>query len=423
MSITTRSRKSANETAALTTITEDEVEVEKTPTVQTETTKTTVYALTPALVSNEPIDYGSASGAKIYKQATGKLKTEYDLKVGTIHLFLAQLEDRATAMGWTTICEIPDEDGVPRSLFTQFGQLTEKALEEHAAEYMGLEDKRKQLAVQMSTCILNSLTDEALIEIRIVRTQYTVNDVHHGPLLLWAIIQRATINVKASATLLRQKLWLAPETLKTKKYDVQVFNAYIGRIMFQLSARGEEAPDTLLHLFRAYKTAPNTDFVQYIKHKESLFEEAEIEMTPQKLMGLALTKYNTLKEQELWDQGNQEGDEIIALKAEIAMLKQQHQQQGKRKSDQAKRNDERFSWKEKKIAGKETLTKNNKTYHWCPFHKAYTIHKPTDCRLSPKKQKVDQSGNDAPVAGMTALYENGEEFNTFGDEVVEENDE
>ena len=43
--------------------------------------------------------------------------------------------------------------------------------------------------------------------------------------------------------------------------------------MFQLSARGEEAPDTLLHLFRAYKTAPNTDFVQYIKHKESLFEE------------------------------------------------------------------------------------------------------------------------------------------------------
>ena len=133
MSITTRSRKSANETAASPTITEDELEVEKTPTIQTETTKTTVYALTPALVSNKPIDYGSAPGAKIYKQATGKLKTEYYLKVGKIH-FLEQLEDRATAMGWTTICEIPDEDGVPRSLFTQFGQLTEKALEEHAAE-------------------------------------------------------------------------------------------------------------------------------------------------------------------------------------------------------------------------------------------------------------------------------------------------
>ena len=105
------------------------------------------------------------------------------------------------------------------------------------------------------------------------------------------------------------------------------------------------------------------------------------------------------------------------------MLKQQQQQQGKRKNDQVKKNDERFSWKEKKIAGKETLTKNNKTYHWCPFHKAYTIHMPTDCRLAPKKQKVNQSGDDAPVAGMTALYENDEVFNAFGDEVVEENDE
>ena len=140
-------------------------------------------------------------------------------------------------------------------------------------------------------------------------------------------------------------------------------------------------------------------------------------------MGLALTKYKTLKEQETWDRGSQEGDEIIALKAEIALLKQKHQQQGKRKSDQGKRNDERFSWKEKKIAGKETLTKNNKTYHWCPFHKAYTIHKPTDCRLAPKKQKVDQTGENAQVTGMTALYEGDEVFNSFGDEVVEGNDE
>ena len=164
--------------------------------------KTAAYALTPALVSNEPIDYGTAAGAKIYKQATEKLKTEYDLKVETIHLFLAQLEDRATAMGWSSICEVPDDGKVLRSIFTHFGQLTEENMEEHAAQYMGLEDKRKQLAVQMATCILNSLTDEALIEIRVVRAQYTVNDVHHGPLMLWAIIQRATINVKASASLL-----------------------------------------------------------------------------------------------------------------------------------------------------------------------------------------------------------------------------
>ena len=183
MSVTTRSRKSPNNAVDANAPTEEEEVAVTTATTPTIKVKATIYALTPALVSNEPIDYGTAAGAKIYKQATEKLKTEYDLKVETIHLFLAQLEDRAAAMGWMKICEVPDDNKVPRSIFTQFGQLTKKNMEEYTAIYMGLEDKRKQLAVQMATCFLNSLTDEALIEIRIVRTQFTVNDIYHGPLM------------------------------------------------------------------------------------------------------------------------------------------------------------------------------------------------------------------------------------------------
>ena len=110
MSITTRSRKGASNVAEVPTPPEEE-EVAVTATVTPNVKdKTAIYALTPALVSNEPIDYGTAAGAKIYKQATEKLKTEYDLKVETIHLFLAQLEDRAAAMGWMKICEVPDEN-------------------------------------------------------------------------------------------------------------------------------------------------------------------------------------------------------------------------------------------------------------------------------------------------------------------------
>ena len=412
MSVTTRSRKKQGDGPSSPSI-DDEVAVEATTPVMK---NSKVYALTPALVSNEPIDYGSAAGAKLYKQATEKLKTEYDLKGDTFHLFLAQLEDRATAMGWPLICEIPDEDGVRRNMFTEFGRLTEKAVEDHAAIYMGIDDKRKQLAVQMSTCILNSLTDDALIEIRSVRAQFTVNEIHHGPLLLWAIIQRATINVKASAAMLRQKLWNAPEALRAKKYNIREFNAYIGDTLFQLRARGEEAPDTLLHLFRAYKSAPNADFVQYVKHKESSYEEAEIDMTPQKIMDLAITKFNTLKEQGIWDQGSATNDEIIALKAELALLKQNN----KRKADTEKNQDKRSSWKEKKVTGKEVLVKNNKTYHWCPYHRAYTIHKPDECKLSTKKQKTDNGTEELPVTGMTAVYNDESAFNTFGDEVVDE---
>ena len=142
-------------------------------------------------------------------------------------------------------------------------------------------------------------------------------------------------------------------------------------------------------------------------------------MTPQKIMDMAITKFNTLKEQDAWDEDNSANEEIIALKAEIALLKQNN----KRKPEQNKKGDERHSWKEKKVTGKEVLVKNNKTYHWCPYHRAYTIHKPDDCRLATKKHKVDRESSDVPVTGMTAVYEDNDVFNAFGDEVVDDNNE
>ena len=71
------------------------------------------------------------------------------------------------------------------------------------------------------------------------------------------------------------------------------------------------------------------------------------------------------------------------------------------------------------MTGKEVLVKNNKTYNWCPYHRAYTIHKTEECRMSAKKQKTDKEVEEVPVAGMTAVYEGENEFNTFGDEVVD----
>ena len=72
------------------------------------------------------------------------------------------------------------------------------------------------------------------------------------------------------------------------------------------------------------------------------------------------------------------------------------------------------------MTGKEVLVKNNKTYHWCPYHRAYTIHKPDDCRLATKKQKSVNEAEEVPVTGMTAVYAEEAAFNTFGDEVVDE---
>ena len=71
MSVTTRSRKKQDDGSDSPSIAEEGGTVSTTPVI-----KKKVYALTPALMSNEPIDYGSTAGVKIYKQASEKLKTE-----------------------------------------------------------------------------------------------------------------------------------------------------------------------------------------------------------------------------------------------------------------------------------------------------------------------------------------------------------
>ena len=93
-----------------------------------------------------------------------------------------------------------------------------------------------------------------------------------------------------------------------------------------------------------------------------MYEEAEIDMTPQKLMGLAMTKFNTLKEQLKWTQNENTNEEIVSLKAEIASVKQQNKRKLER-TKQSMKKDERFAWKEKTIAGNDVLMRNNKPYH------------------------------------------------------------
>ena len=59
-------------------------------------------------------------------------------------------------------------------------------------------------------------------------------------------------------------------------------------------------------------------------------------------------------------------------------------------------------WKKKAPAAGEPTTKkaNNKTYHWCIHHMAWTIHSPTDCRLG--TTRTDAQNSNARVVAHTA---------------------
>ena len=137
-------------------------------------------------------------------------------------------------------------------------------------------------------------------------------------------------------------------------------------------------------------------------------------MTHETLMASANDKYTYLVNKSLWCQ--EKDSNVVALAAEVEKLKGQlklapklkghlpdwKKVEGKsngatkgrsagtgaktknKKNTQNRREQVRDEeWKKKAPAAGEPTTKkaNNKTYHWCIHHMAWTIHPPTDCRL------------------------------------------
>ena len=70
------------------------------------------FALAPGLLRDEPIDYHTSEGAKLFKSATEKLQTDFDLASSNLKVFLAQIKRRSEMHGWETLFQIPEDPTV-----------------------------------------------------------------------------------------------------------------------------------------------------------------------------------------------------------------------------------------------------------------------------------------------------------------------
>jgi hypothetical protein len=112
---------------------------------------------------------------------------------------------------------------------------------------------------------------------------------------------------------------------------------------------------------------------------------------------MAYGKYVQLKDQGLWCAPMEEQQDIIALeakwekkyqaqaKAKKPAKKAGDDKKGKEKGKKDKKDKEKSNkkpdWMLKEPTGSEPKTKmmNEKEYHWCPNHKCWTRHKPSEC--------------------------------------------
>jgi hypothetical protein len=101
------------------------------------------FALAPALVDNNVIDYSQATGQKLYKSAIEALQDPYDGQEADLKVFLKQLETRAQMLGWTFILDVPRDLNAPDdtiNILTGYGCLTMEQVRAHAATYINAQN-------------------------------------------------------------------------------------------------------------------------------------------------------------------------------------------------------------------------------------------------------------------------------------------
>jgi hypothetical protein len=367
-----------------------------------------IFADAPGLIDGQPIDYGTAEGAKAFKAASKELPIKFDCLPGSLKVFLANLQDRALINGWERILNVPEDatvvNGPTRYLLSEYGNISLRQVAAHAAIYLPQQVRARQDSMQLYHCIMSSLTTEAKAKITLYSSEYTIGTQVSGACLLKVVVELATIDTNATARFIRARLSSLDTYMRSVSSDVEKFNQHVKDQVDSLHARGEVSNDLLANLFKGYKAASDREFVWYIKMKESEHDEGTT-MIPQRLMQLALNKYKTLTEAGEWNAPSEDTARIIALEARTQKRNPaksgSKDKKGKTKTSEkqskatGKGREGKPAWMIVKPKSGESTKKvvNDKDYWWCPKHQAWTRHTPDQCEGKGVIKNSNSKGN------------------------------
>jgi hypothetical protein len=397
-------------------------------------------ALNPAQEDPDSIlDMNTAVGFKMYKHSTRAiLETEkYDLSSAKLQIFLDNIKDRIEEQQWGHIFSIPKlpSGNQAFSIATHFGRLTYEDVIQHDTDIKMMtgipEDdyfnaRYAQNSAFSYTAIFSSLTDVAKQRLSHSRPLFIIDGKGSGPLLLFVIISKAYVVNKGTCLHLRQKLQQLGVKMTELDDNIITFNEYVQETIAQLNSFGENAyEDLLANLFTGYGEVEDDSFADWLTRKRNQYEEDDINtLTPEKLMAAAELKYSTLLDQGTWGKPSKSNSKrdahIIALQATINDMKtapkpkwgekgktspikaHANTKWGYKKTPKKTRPGEKYTdawlFVAPKDGEKETIEKDNCTWHWCRYHEkwgknaGHTSEKCTGRGLTDKqKEKFDKA--------------------------------
>ena len=179
-----------------------------------------------------------------------------------------------------------------------------------------------------------------------------------SPLKQIIILRR--VDNPASTMHIQEMLIESKRKLLVLKDNITEFNQWVRKQMGRLHAREQEAVDLLYYLWKAYKAAPDDEFVVYIKDLKSQCDDGRATFTAGDLMVRTENKYEArlLDEENTWGKPTEEQEKIVAMTAEINSLKKEQ------RSTTTKKDKDKAATKKpatKKAPAKKTKEQKKKT--------------------------------------------------------------
>ena len=283
------------------------------------------FSLTPYSVNREVLNLSSTEGRKVYDRAILPLDDDkFDCQSDQLRLFLNNLARRALIFGWDD-----PQDGVLMlhiqnttiNILRSYGEVTLEEIRESETFHIQTPTRRAQDSVMLFHCLMNSISKEAKTNLTIWESEYMINNIPSGALLLKIIIRESHIDTNATSSAIRLRLSNLDVYINTINDDIPKFNIYVREQITSLAARGQASDDLLTNLFKGYLAVSDRTFHRYIQEKQERYEEGSADITVNQLMHLAKTKYSIIKEKGMWHAPTPEETKILALTAEVTKLK------------------------------------------------------------------------------------------------------
>jgi hypothetical protein len=388
------------------------------------------------VAQQHPLDYTTPQTIKFYNKGIEKLTGE-PFDGSLLFTWLIKVQDKALLMAWLGILTIDE-----KVLTTNFSEITLERVRAHAQLIQEEGGRAAQNSTMLLTCLKNSITNAVYTKVYLEKPRYVITLIRQpknllvedGICFLKVVIDAYHSNTRSSTIGVRKQIAHLDIYMKdVAKGDVLKLCAHTRSLLYELNAAGETTMDLLTNLLTALQKAPDGNFQRWlsnqidlwsVKQKDwkdngsDLMEEAELYYKEAKSTGNwgkkvpindSMSMYafqatsNEMYQDEVEKLSKKEtlNERLEDLSAFTAQIKQfyQNNKWDKEHHNDNKDGDSTRKWKSKAPKDGESTSKmvltdgKRKKYHWCEYHKQWTIHSPKECRKQPTGNYKGKKGD------------------------------